>query len=843
MKKTQLKDALRNIWKQKVSFLSIVVIALLGVTTFLGIGYSADALRKNASAAYNQQNFRDLEVISTRLLTPEDLDCMRAIEGVADIEPVWQTAGNAYIGEEHAVVTVISLTERINRLNVTEGRLPQDGTECAIERKIADETGWKIGDQIEWIEMTDLTGMFYDGGAALTITGIAEHPDHVSLAVPETPYLFVRTELFNLDEMDGCCMKAEITVQKAANINRFTTHYDRTVANFTAEIETLSEERIPLRDEQVRTLYFRQLDEAEAALEQLTHELTSDGEPAISEESYAAAVEALNEQRKTIEELQPGKWFVLDGHGSPSFVQLIIGSGNLKSLEMTFSLLFVLVGALVIYATVSKMIDEQRTLVGTTKALGFFNREIFAKYLLFGLTAAVLGAVLGVILARFALEPFVLKGYNAYYTYDTSASTVTVVPTLIVVLAAALLAVAAITFACIRLLRTPAVQLMQQQVPAGKKTSARSEKQHLTLYSRLILRNIRTDLKRVLVTVASVAGCCALVVIGFTLKAAVDGAIKNQYTSVVNYDAKTECEFSDEMEDFLKEAGVEYIPLFDRNITYRVTDIQVGELFCGDIAEIQSMYRLNDWKTGQPIAPTDDGVLIQRRLAEIYHLDVGSEIGITVGGTNAAMVPVAGIYENYIGRVMVMSDAAYEARFGSAPTKNAFLLRLNGADETELKTKIKNVIGFISYTPSDADKELFRSATAVVNAIVVLFIVMAAIMAGVVLTNLTNIYIMQKKRELTIMRINGFTVKEVIGYCTRETVLTTIAGVVLGLALGSGIAYRIVRSMEQSFLRFDRGISLFAWLIGAALTIVFTVIINAVVLRKVKKLKLNDVAS
>ena len=117
MKKTQFKDALRNIWKQKVSYLSIVVIALLGVTTFLGIGYSAAALRENASTAYNGANFRDVEVISTRLLTPEDLDCMRAIEGVKDVEPVWQTAGNAYVGEEHTVVTVISLTERINRLN------------------------------------------------------------------------------------------------------------------------------------------------------------------------------------------------------------------------------------------------------------------------------------------------------------------------------------------------------------------------------------------------------------------------------------------------------------------------------------------------------------------------------------------------------------------------------------------------------------------------------------------------------------------------------------------------------------------------------------------------------
>ncbi|MBR3038658.1 MAG: hypothetical protein IKI52_08145, partial [Clostridia bacterium] len=121
MKKTQIKDALRNIWKQKVSFLSIIVIALLGVTTFLGIGYSAAALRNNASTAYNRQNFRDIEVISTRLLTPEDLDCIRALDGVTDVEPVWQTAANAYIGDEKQVINIITATERINLVSTVEG--------------------------------------------------------------------------------------------------------------------------------------------------------------------------------------------------------------------------------------------------------------------------------------------------------------------------------------------------------------------------------------------------------------------------------------------------------------------------------------------------------------------------------------------------------------------------------------------------------------------------------------------------------------------------------------------------------------------------------------------------
>ena len=134
-----------------------------------------------------------------------------------------------------------------------------------------------------------------------------------------------------------------------------------------------------------------------------------------------------------------------------------------------------------------------------------------------------------------------------------------------------------------------------------------------------------------------------------------------------------------------------------------------------------------------------------------------------------------------------------------------------------------------------------RKLLLVIAAAVVLFIVLAAIMAGVVLTNLTNICIMQKKRELVVMRINGFTVKEVIGYVLRETIVTTIAGIVLGIALGSGIAYRIVRSMEQAFIRFDRSVSPLAWLYGALITVLFTVIINVIVLRKVKHLKLTDV--
>ena len=156
--------------------------------------------------------------------------------------------------------------------------------------------------------------------------------------------------------------------------------------------------------------------------------------------------------------------------------------------------------------------------------------------------------------------------------------------------------------------------------------------------------------------------------------------------------------------------------------------------------------------------------------------------------------------------------------------------------------KLGTVEGYESYERSDSFKSLFETATGVMNMVVLLFIFMAAVMAGVVLMNLTNIYIMQKLPELTIMRINGFTVREVVGYVLRETVVTTATGILLGIGLGTGIGYKIVCSLEQSFVQFDRRPSIVAWIIGALMTIGFTVIVNAIALKKVRTLKLTDAA-
>ena len=968
MKRTQRKDGLRNIKKQWVSFCSIVLITIMGVTAFLGIDYTAVGLRKNASEHYNELNFRDIEVVSTLLFSEEDLKNIQKVKGVADAEPIRSIGAVASAHGYTCDVSVHSLTKRINKIDLVEGRLPSGRSECLIEETLATDYGLSVGDRLK---LTDAAGNRpeYLREKEFLITGIANHPDHANVLVIDSPYVLVEWDAFDSEALDNCFMQTEIVIEKPVDVDRFSDAYDAAVKEVLDRIDTLALSATKMRDktivdaatdliesakEQVED-GFDQLETAKATLrdkirgeyerifredadrqllfwaeprkadaddpnetamyfwitenvrldlkrpleeilEAITYsksisdnflvvlyEITQEkdapkigdaydmetirqtlvqssaktGEAytqlaeacAMWDDGHAQYLEGKAQYDKAMAELQPCRWLSYGVKGNASFVQLIVGSGSFGKLKSTFSLFFVAVGALVIFATVGKMVDEQRSLIGTTKALGFFNREVFVKYLGFGVSATLMGTLLGILTARFLIAPFLISGFNQYYIFDITPPRLTLLNTILVVIAGILLATLSIWFGCSKLLREPATRLMQSKAPSLKKAPKKAKRlRSLSLYSKLILLNMRMDLKRVVVTIVSVAGCCALIVIGFTLRSSLQGSVTKQYSEIVHYDLcvlynlETSEAARSDTEAVLKSAGTQYAGAFRATMTYNIEDLQVGELYCGDLDEIHEFMRLNDWKTGEPLHSNANGVYIQRRMAEVYSLDVGSEFEVALGGVQTATVRVAGVFENYIGRTMFMSREYYEHVFGKAPIENAFLVSLDGAAEEELIGKLTKVSGFGGYLLADSDRSLIEDSTAMINTLVLLFIFIAAVMAGVVQMNLTNMYVLQKKRELTIMRVNGFSTKEVINYMLRETVFTTIFGILFGILIGTGLAYRIVRTIEQSFLQVDRSPNYWAWLIAALMTLLFTVIVNAIALKKVKYLKLTDVA-
>ena len=272
MKRTQVKDSLRNIWKQKVSYLSVIVIAFLGVATFLGISFSDAALRRNGSDMYNAVNYRDLEIMSTALLNEEDLEQIRDVEGVVDVEAVWQTGAKVSSGDKRQEINVITLTERVNQTHLIEGRLPEAADECAVEQRLAQDMGWKLGDPVKALTAKGEKAEYLKDGS-FVIVGIADHPDHTSVSIPDTLYAMVLRDAIDAEALDGCFMKAEIVIDKPENIDRFSNGYEAAVGTVSERLERLASRRAQVRDGrgpgQGEVAAGRSVGQAERRLEQL----------------------------------------------------------------------------------------------------------------------------------------------------------------------------------------------------------------------------------------------------------------------------------------------------------------------------------------------------------------------------------------------------------------------------------------------------------------------------------------------------------------------------------------------------------------------------------------------
>ena len=855
MKRTFITDAIRNIFKNTASYISIILISLLGAASFLSMDYTSEALRHAGSDEYNKMSFRDLEITSPLLLTKEDVNRICETEGVKDAEMVYFAAGRVVSGNVRKNIKVISLTERINRAEVTQGRLPAVKNECAVEERLAAAMGWKTGDKIEILSGSGDKNEFLTEDVYI-ITGYIVHPDHINPKTPEDAYIAVIPSAFHIEDTNRCMTAAELVVEKDGADYRFGQKYRKAVEEVSGRIQSLAKERYALRYDEVRRIMTEQTTE-------YIDSLVKGGvlEERISEEEFAKKIalaladdaEEIRDYRKEAEEYLDDRerllslfgesWFITDVKGSSNFVNLMVDCESLSKLKMTFSLMFLLLGVLVIYATINRIINEQRTEIGTMKAFGFHSGEIFLKYLIFGVSATFIGTVSGMLLARFVFEVYVLSSYDVYYTFNTVRPVVTLIPTLAIFALGTVLSCTSCFFACRKLLHLHAVELIRPQIPQiGIRYHEKEEA--FALYYNLMVRNVRMDVKRVIVTVLSVAGCCTLIVTGFTLKENADKCPQRQFSEITAYDVKIK--FTGDEDSYraisriLTDAGAEYVPVYEADVAIRMGRNDIGNLICADTDMFSDYYHLYDIHTKEKPDYGMYGILIPRRSAELYSLRKGDRITITSPEYYTVEIPVAGVIETYIGSPLILNEISYKFVFGSKSIPNTFYVKLKNADMQKIEENLVHIPGYIYTEKSDVSKSAFDNVTSVLNPVIVLFIFLAVMMASVVLGNLTNLYMLRKKKELTIMRINGFTVAETVAYMMRETIFTTFFGVLTGCMTGYFMSYRILRALEQPYIRLVREISVKAWIIGAGLTVFFVVCVNLAVLAKIRKFRLAD---
>lgn len=562
---------------------------------------------------------------------------------------------------------------------------------------------------------------------------------------------------------------------------------------------------------------------------------------------YAEEEAKLRKAQKTLSEQGKFSWTVLGAQGNASYTLISSNIESTKKMGIILSLVLTLLGAAVIYTALGRISHKQRKLIGAAKTMGISDGAILGKYLIFGISGALSGTVLGAALAYYLLQDKIADIYGRLYVFDITERGF--LPTAAAAAAASciIISAAAVCAACLPHIRTSASALLQGAPP--ERSHKRDKRQKTSsVYRSLILRNMWADRKRAAVSAIGIAGCCTLLVAGMTVRSGVLSSLDAQYSKIELYDMSISFDNSNEgtehkIQAILNDSGADWTEIQSRTV-YFDTDgrISNAELICGDFSELEDFFRGTDTYTGRKVYDEGNGVWISNRTAETNSLSVGNEITLFDSSMNSTATYVAGIFDLYIGREMLVTREGYKTLFGKESSNDTFLVKEGRADVTALLRRLRATEGIGRITMKEDTQSKYESYTSDADIIALMFAAAAGITACFIMFNIMSVYFDSKKAELTAMRINGFRPREVIVYILYEPVITTLIGMLTGLGTGSLLGFCILRLMETDMLHFDRSIQLEAWKWTMLAVLVFLAVICIISMRKARDPRLTDAA-
>lgn len=596
----------------------------------------------------------------------------------------------------------------------------------------------------------------------------------------------------------------------------------------------------------------KEIEENEKKLEDARKEI-EDGEKELAD-----GKKEYEDAKKEIEELEEPEWLITDRNDLPEYSDYGDNADRIRNIGQVFPVIFFLVAALISLTTMTRMVEDQRTQIGTLKALGYSKFAIMSKYINYALLATVGGSICGVLIGEKVLPYIIISAYGIMYhnmasnlqihyefTYAVTASVAAVVCTL-----------GATLFSCYRELSETPASLMRPPAPKeGKRVLLERITffwKHLSFSWKSTLRNLFRYKKRLFMTIFGIAGSMALMLVGFGIQDSIMDIALRQYSKLQHYDGtiisdedagKKEREklekFLQEDERILRYTDVQFTkmetPAGKSNLSVYVYVPENLENFKEDVT-------LQNRRTKEQYELSDAGAAISEKTAKLAGLSVGDMITL-IQDNKPYQVKVDLITENYMGHYIYMTPKVYEEAFHKKPDFENIIFTVKGEAKENMEQVGNEILEFpaalsISYTSSLAD-QLDRMLSTLGTVIVVL-IVSAGMLAFVVLYNLNNINITERQRELATLKVLGFYDQEVSQYVFRENVLLTIIGVIAGAAFGILLHRYVITTVEVDAVMFGRNIKPLSFLYSALFTCGFSVFVNMVMHFKLKKIDMVE---
>lgn len=585
---------------------------------------------------------------------------------------------------------------------------------------------------------------------------------------------------------------------------------------------------------------------------------------ASANEQFAQAEKKLNDAQEDINNLEFPEWLVMDRSKNPGVVSFESDATRVDNIAAFFPFIFFLVAALVALTSMTRMVEEDRGLIGTFKALGYSRSRITRKYLVYAAIASLIGALLGIVLLSLILPPVIMKAYAIIYYVPHPLIMPINVP---IALLSACLGVGITLFAtwaaAISTLRETPATLMRPRAPKeGKRILLERIGplwRSLSFSWKVTFRNLFRYKKRLIMTVIGIAGCTGLLLTGLGLQNSINDIIDKQYGQTVLYNTVVSMSDSISADDEARAKDLLISESLNNEVmeTYDMTikavsldgkDYSATLVVPFDIEAFQRIWVMRTRVEQAPLNLGDEGAIITEKLATSLGVKPGDTIAIAKQDKmgNAASeryeVKLLGVMEHYVANYVFFSQGLYSKTFDSTPHPNSFYAVVG--DNLNMRNKLSEELRSIpevkTVSFNDEVINTYRTMLRSVNMIVIVLVIAAAALAFIVLYNLTNINITERQREIATLKVLGFTGHEVNMYIFRETMILTVLGALCGLIFGVFLEGFVVVSAEVEYVMFGRDIHLSSFVIAIFVTLAFAAFVMFCMRGKLRRINMVE---
>ncbi len=572
-----------------------------------------------------------------------------------------------------------------------------------------------------------------------------------------------------------------------------------------------------------------------------------------AEEEIYSAKEDIKEAEKEIAGIKGPVWYIFTRDDNPGYSSFEGDVNIVEKVGKVFPVFFFLVAMLVCLTTMTRMVEEQRTQVGTMKALGYGKGAIMAKFIAYSAFASISGAVFGIALCSYVFPVIIFEAYGMRYVLPELIHVPMPLMWLGVIAVSVICTGAAVIMACYTELRESPAELMRPKAPkAGKRVLLEKIPfiwNHLNFTKKVTVRNLFRYKKRIFMTVLGIAGCAALTLTGIGIYSSIAVIIEKQYNELFNYDIIVALDT-----DAGRKAVAEVMEELDEN---EITEKNLGvymmaaehkgigdtNLVVTDNAEaLYEMVTLRGRTSGEIHELTDDGVIITERFSEIAELSAGDDFEFYCDGV-LFKTKVTAVAENYAAHFIYMTDELYSelSKDDMKPNMVFSIMSDDGKEaQDNLAEELMELEGVLALSFSRTARETFSKSVESLNYVVILIVICAAALAFVVLYNLTNINITERIREIATIKVLGFYDREVSNYVFRENVILALMGAGVGLLLGVWLHAFVLSVIQTNDIMFGPELPWWTFASAFVMTIFFAVLVNWIMYFRLKKVSMVE---